>query len=100
MRTKFMNENNLYEPTPENLRGPTRIQVLYSARAQLACSRIRKNSEVCRIHGRILTNPVTTKHLMHDRAEYELGCSKLTDLEKEPGTNSAEHRSGRLAIGS
>ncbi len=28
MRTKFINENNLYKPTPENLRGTTGIQLL------------------------------------------------------------------------
>ena len=28
MRTKFINENNLYKPTPENLRGTTKFQLL------------------------------------------------------------------------
>ena len=44
---------------------------------QVACSRIRKNSAVCIIHGRILTNPATTKHLTHDDAERNsVGCSQ------------------------
>ena len=39
----------------------------YFGRAQVACSRIRKNSDVCIVPGRILTNPATTKHLTHFR---------------------------------
>ena len=40
----------------------TAAATLCSARAQVACSRIRNNSEVCIIHDKILTNPATTKN--------------------------------------
>ncbi len=41
------------------------------AEVQVSCSRIRKNSEVCTIHGRILTNPATTKHFNQTREDYK-----------------------------
>ena len=56
----------------------------YSARAQVECSRIRKNSEVCIIHGRILTNPATTKHLNQTRAEYMPQAEHIGFLNRKP----------------
>ena len=49
MRTKFINENNLYKPTPENLRGTTRIQLLVVQISQINTLRLIRVIRVIRV---------------------------------------------------